>query len=156
MKILETMVLARDQQYLDELTSSLSVEKETISEVDIYRYVIDEDLVILIHVFRVDKKISEELLHHLIPHLSGLLIVTNSQISRIPESESAFIDKMAQKLEDKPKVMAVRMEARNINYLNHYVRDSGLFLSENGRVLFWNPNLIETHKRVWEAVWGLT
>lgn len=154
MKILETALFSQNPQYLQELLGHLPVEKETVLDLKVYRFEIDEDLVILMYNLNTPEKIPLDVLEHLSRHLSALLVVTDEKPAKMPANLSSLIDELAGELSDKATVVAVRTEPENLQSLNAGIAAAGFYLSANGRVVFWNPEAPDSLKQVWNMLWN--
>lgn len=154
MKILETALFSQNPQYLQELLNHLPLEKETVLDLEVYRFEIDEELVILMYNLNTPEKIPIDVLEHLSRHLSALLVVTDERPAKMPANLSSLIDELAGKLSDKAAVVAVRTEKENLQSLNAGIAATGFYLSSKGRVVFWNPETPDSLKQVWNMLWN--
>ena len=154
MKILETAIFSQQPEYLQELLSGLTVETENLLDLDVYRLEVDEDLVILIYDLSKGDKILSDVLEHLSRHLSALLIITDENVSGISANVSSLLDELAGELSDKAVVVAVRSAEKSLQALNEPLTESGFYLSEKGRVIFWNPENPATVQRIWDMIWN--
>jgi hypothetical protein len=153
MKIVETAIISQKPQYLEELTQSFPLEKETVLDIEVYRFEIDEDLVILLYDLNNKEKVSDAVLEHLSRHLAGFLVISDTQVTKFPPNTSALIDNIANRLSGKPTLVAVRTDEKKHRALNDTIADSGFYLSEKGRVLFWTPEKENTIRQVWRMIW---
>lgn len=153
MKILETALICPLPEYLEELASGLALEKQSVLDIEVYRYEIDEEFAILLYDLSAREKISPEALEHLSPHLSALLIVTDNEVEDLPAEVSGFIEEFAWNLEQVPTLLALRTDREKLQSLNPHILQSGFYLSERGRVLFWHPKQRDTRQRVWGTLW---
>ncbi len=82
-----------------------------------------------------------------------MLIVTESKdalaIAETPED----VDKLAEKLVDKPTVMAVKLAPGKIAAMNGAISEDGFYLSPRGRIAFWHPEAGDSTLKVWEMIW---
>lgn len=153
MKIVETAVWTYNQALFEELSQRLPLDKTSVMNIDVYRFEIDDELVVLMYEFQNGVKYPPELLDHLEHHLAGLLIVTESKdalkIAETPED----VDKLAEKLVDKPTVMAVKLAPGKIAAMNGAISEDGFYLSPRGRIAFWHPDAGDSALKVWEMIW---
>lgn len=154
MKILETALFAQQPRYLQELLSDLTLEEETVLGLDVFRLEVDEDLAILIYDLSKVDKILPDILEHLSRHLSALLIAADENVSEIPAEIAAPLDELAGELAEKAIVVAVRAGKKNLQALNAPLANSGFYLSEKGRVIFWNPDEPATVQHIWNMLWN--
>jgi hypothetical protein len=154
MKIVETAIISQNPQYLKELTRGFPLEKETVLDIDVYRFEIDEELTILLYDLNTKEKIPPPVLEHLSRHLSGFLLITDTRVAEFPPNLSVLADDIANNLTDIPTVVAVRTEEEKLQALNEAIVNSGFYLSEKGRVLFWAPETEHSKRRIWSTIWN--
>lgn len=153
MKILETAVVAERAELLDELAAELPLEKERLLDIDVYRMEIDEDLVILMYHLVEDQKIAPEIIDHLQEHLGAFLVIAGNPGGSefFPGAEA--VEELARRLEGRPTVVAVKTETAALKSLHADIRSAGFFLSEKGRVMFWNAASPASRRQVWNTLW---
>jgi hypothetical protein len=154
MRIVETAIISQKPQYLEELIHSFPLEKETVFDIEVYRFEIDEGLIILLYDLKTRGKVSDTVLEHLSRHLSGFVVITDTQVAKFSQNVSALIDNFANRLTNKPTVVAVRTEENKHRALNETIINSGFYLSEKGRVLFWTPEKEYSIRQVWRMIWN--
>ncbi len=69
MKIVETAVWTHNQNLFEELSQRLPLDKTSVMNIDVHRFEIDDELVVLMYEFQNGVKYPPELLDHLEHHL---------------------------------------------------------------------------------------
>ena len=153
MKIFETAIISQKPAFLAELTSFLKLDEERILDIDVYRLELAEDFIILLYDLDPEVRLPEEVIEHLRPHLSALLVITDGNFSEMRPSGISMIDELAKALPEVPAIVAVRRETELRAGAAAFVRESGLYLSESGRILYWHPADNASKQRVFRMLW---
>lgn len=155
MKILETLVISREQSWVDELAAGLPTEEESLPGLKVRRLPVAPHLDILLHITSPDQEIGLEMMTHLQPHISALLVLSGESIGEFSPLERTFIEDMAARCYNAAVVVAVRTTADKLKEYGSVLNKTGLFLQERGRILFWCPQVGISRKNVWDYLWNV-
>lgn len=154
MKIIETMVLSQNQRIFEDLGKNLSLSYVDTLELPVYRLELDPQLVILFYVITPELKVNKLLFDSIIPHITCVLLVSNRDSydklrfpENIAEDAEALLDSVV-------SVIAFEDGENWEEQLPDYINKEGLYLGEQGRLLFWNKEDVENTGRIWKVAFG--
>lgn len=152
MKIEEILIIGINPDYRDTILSTLPLEGHSILDVDIYQMEINSDLKIVFYDLDLDHKIPEEFLEHIKPHLSGILIIGDSSFSLQSIPKRDFVNNLIIELGHIPVVVAVGLNGEDQDTISENIEVSGLYLSKNSKLFLWNPDNVNSIKKVWRSL----
>ncbi len=154
MRILETLLISQTPEIFEEVISGLPFRRQEFMNLESYRLEIDDDLAILLYHLPLSEPLPYEVIEQIQPYLQAILLVVHGKIvEENPFSESDY-EQWIMDMGELPIEVAVRMEMKNLNYLNDIIREEGLYLSKQGKIIFWHPLLKPSQLNVWKAVWA--
>lgn len=152
MKIEEILIIGVDPDLKDTFLSRLPLDGQRIHGVDIYQLEIDMDLRIFFYDFDLSHQIPIEFMEHIRPHLSGVLIIGDSDISLHSGTKADLVNDIIKELENIPVVVAAVMNGKNRNTISQAFNESGLYLSKNSRLYFWKYEDVKSIRAIWRSL----
>jgi len=139
MKTLEVLIVESQTNFKDQLWSVIQTQHEKVLNTNVYRYEIDFDLDCLFYNLDLENPQSLALVDHLKPHISALLIISDSSFMKDSNNKD-LIDSVTKDFGDVPIVYGINVKPEYLEKLDSEIRNSGLYLSDRGRLCFWNEN----------------
>lgn len=152
MKMEEILVVGVNSDFKDTLLSVLPLDGQTVMDVDIFQMEINSDLKIFFYDLDLERRFPPELLEHIKPHLSGILIIADTFLSTDSIPQKELLEKLMEECEDTPVIIAVGLDEGDEEYVSQQFRERGFYLSRNSRLLFWRPEDIESIRSIWRSL----
>ena len=153
MKLMETLLFSQDEELFEGIISRVPFQQQTVMNIPVYRLEIDEDIAMLVYHFPLDASLPGQTLTRLKPHIRATLILVHESLVEENPYRGEEYEKFIMELSDIPTVIAVRMKMKNLNYLNEVIRNEGLHLTEQGKIVFWHPLYKPSLLNVWQTLW---
>ncbi|GEM_PF-6581842 len=154
MRILETLLISQTPEIFEEVISGLPFRRQELMGLDAYRLEIDDDLAMLLYHLPLSESLPLQVIEPIQPYLQAILLVVHGKIVEANPFSGTEFEKWIMEMAELPIAMAVRMEMKNLNYLNDIIRENGLYLSGQGNIVFWHPLLKPSQLNVWKALWA--
>lgn len=154
MKILETIVLSQKPNYFAELMMPLAPDKINVMGIDVYRVEIDDELIIMLYDLNMEEELPADVIRHLQPHLGALLILSDGNFESLGSEEATLLEEFGVALADRPIVLGIRSKKSELGNIPAAIIENGVYLSVKGRILFWDPSIETTKKRVLNTLWN--
>jgi hypothetical protein len=149
MKFIETAILSESESLTKQLISTVFTPVGTIKGVPGYRFGIDtESIAMAFDLSAVDDS-AEHLIDHLVPHLSKTLLIVDRLSENVSAQQREKIENLCHQLAEIPTIVALACPQSYFDSLKQTASE-GLYLSDNGRIVFWHPENKESIYRVWE------
>jgi hypothetical protein len=139
MKTIEVLIVESQTRFNDQLLSTIIAQHEKVLNNDVYRYEIDFNLDCLFYNLDLENSQSLSLVNHLKPHISALLILSDSSFMKGNDNKDV-IDSVTKEFGGIPVVCGVNVPPDYLEELDPQIKNNGLYLSEQGRLCFWNEN----------------
>jgi hypothetical protein len=152
MKIEEILIIGVDPDLKDTFLSRLPLDGQRIHNVDIYQLEIDTDLRIFFYDLDLSHRIPIEFMDHIKPHLSGVLIIGDSNLSSHSSPKMGLVNDIVNGLENIPIVIAAVMNGKDPDTASRSFNESGLYLSKNSRLCLWKYEDVSSIKAIWRAL----
>lgn len=154
MQILETLILTRSNTLFQKLTHPLPLKEVPKNVFPSFRMEVDADTVLLIYALETLNESHREFVRHLFPHLKRILfLVDNSSLLEWEEAKQV-LSLMEEEEIVVPRFVLAALHEEEYAPIQKKILEKGLYLEENARLLFWNPEEKESVLRVWLSVWG--
>ncbi|RMF55264.1 MAG: hypothetical protein D6748_15445 [Calditrichaeota bacterium] len=150
MKLIDTLLITPTKEILEEITSNMPLEEVEVNGVKGYRLEISEDLVFLFYPMGLGDNPDETPLKDIKEYFRGVLLVLHEKYLLDDALMETEMEQFLLDLGSRPVVLAVRMEMKNLNYLNEILQESGMHLAKKGKLLFWHPLMKSSQKKVWD------
>ena len=151
MRILETLVLAQNQRIFEDLSKGLSLGYTDTFNFPVYRLELAPQLVVLFYVISPELKVEKLLLNSILPHIIGVLMVSNRDSFDDMKFPQGMVEEVEKMLETVVSILAIENSENWNEQLPDYIYEKGLFLSERGRLLFWNKEDAESTLQIWKV-----
>lgn len=152
MKIEEILVIGVNSDFKDTLLSVLPLDGQSILDVDIFQMEVSPDLKIFLYDLDLERHIPLELVDHIKPHLSGILVIGDTFLSTDSIPQRDLLHNLMQECSDIPVIVAVGLDGGDEDYISEQFRERGFYLSKNSRLLFWRPEDITSIRNIWRSV----
>ena len=149
MKFIETAILSESESLTNQLLSSVFTPVGSVSGVPSYRFGIDTESIAMAYDLSAVEDDSEHLINHLLPHLSKTLLIVDRLSENVSTQQREKIETLSYQLEGIPTIVALACPQSYFDTLKQTANE-GLYLSDNGRIVFWHPDNKESIYRVWE------
>lgn len=154
MRILETLLISQTPEIFEEVTSGLPFRRQEFMGLEAYRLEIDDDLAMLLYHLPFSESLPLQMMEQIQPYLQAILLVVHGKMVEENPFSGTDYEQWIMDMGELPVEVAVRMEMKNLNYLNDIIREEGLYLSEQGNIIFWHPLLKPSQLNVWKALWA--
>lgn len=152
MKILEYLLIYSNGGHLEECSRFLGLQPLNLPILTTRYLEVHSRLVLWFYELQGFQPEKDALLEHVGGHLSGALVVADQSLVEQPDPALETINQLSIRLPEKPFLVGVRVAAEKYRELHPVVHRSGLFLSENGRLFFWTPQVPASIGRLWQAL----
>jgi hypothetical protein len=149
MKFIETAVLSESESLKNQLLSSIFTPIGDINGIPSYRFGINtESIAMAFDLSGIEEK-DAHIIDHLLPHLSKTLLIVDQITESVPSLLREKIETLCYQLAEIPTIVALACPKSYFDTLKQTATE-GLYLSDNGRIVFWHPENKESIYRVWE------
>jgi len=155
MKIIEVLLLAQNEVFLEEMMHPISSNKDTFMGYRVYRWEVNPDLIILIYAISLEKEISKKFLDHIKSHLYGFLLVVDESFKYNLGMGLPVLEQFGSKMKELPFMIAVKLEMEKLDLLKEPLRKKGFILEEMSKMRFWNITDLKSVVEVWNDLFSL-
>lgn len=148
MNIFEILVLSSNTDYKDKLISVLPLEQAKVMNTTVYRYVVDNNFQCLLHDVNLENPQGLSIIDHLKPHVSAILFILDPSFIEEDSNERKLLEGILSNVDIVPTVVALN----GGELPDERFRESGLYLSDRGRLIFWNESDRRSMLNVWQQL----
>ncbi len=154
MQIIETMVVAQSEEKFQVLSQPLPLKIVPDTPLTTYRLEIHPEIVLLIYLVSTLDDYRKKLLAHVAPHLKSVVFLPNRKPIHHWSEAVDVLSLLSRKGENVPMLVLAELHEEDFASVSRVIREKGLFLEENARLIFWNSGEKESILQVWQTVWG--
>ncbi|MCB0276869.1 MAG: hypothetical protein KDI06_18775, partial [Calditrichaeota bacterium] len=112
-------------------------------------------LAVMLYEVSMEEAVSPEILGHLTPHLSALLLLSDGNFERMDAENQELVDSLVRRMDKIPLVVGVRCKDNNLPRVREDIFRRGMYLSEKGRLFFWNPEVRKSQTHLLTHLWSI-
>ena len=150
MTVAEILIVSARPEDAEAFLQPLASENETIFDIPAYRVAIDDQLVLLCYSLTVATALDPELMAHLRPHLSAILVLGNTAEEPLSDAAQWDVDAMIAENPDTPAVVAVQIDTSR--EFNETIHEKQFSLGNRRRMMFWTPGDKAAIGRIFQAL----